>query len=170
MSIGDNSYSAVAEIEALVPMYTASGSFSASTRPTAAQVETLIDQVSGLLNALLAEAGFSIPVSQADAKLALDLFVAEEVADLCEAVNRSGRFYMGEKELRSRGRFRVIMADAKAFIEEHAEGLEQLGATRERDQSHGADYWSESDAGADLEPIFQTQGWMRQSITDWDTD
>jgi len=169
MAIGANSYSSVAEVAALTPQFTASGSFSTATRPTTAQVEAFIDRVSAIVNVLLAEEGFSIPISQADAKLALDHFVVEEVADLVESANMAGRFYMDEGELRSRGRFRVIMGDAEQFISEHSEGIQSLGATRDRSLTYGLSYWATDDAGDEIEPIFSRK-MMRQSIVDWDEE
>jgi len=168
MTLATNSYGSVAEVAALVKAYTASGSFTSGTHPTEAQVEKFIDRVSAIVNALLAEAGFDIPVTQDDCVLALDHFVIEEVADLCEAANRSGRFYLSSDELRGRGRFRVIMSDAKEFIMTHAEGFEALGATRSKTLTYGLGYQSTDDGGDDLEPIFQ-RSWMNQDITDWDT-
>lgn len=166
MAIGDHSYSAVAQVEALVKKYTAAGSFTTGTHPTLAQVETWIDNVSGIVNVLLAEAGFSIPVSQADAKLALDQFVAEEAAALCEGANSSGRFYTDVA--REMGAFRVIISDVENFIASHAEGFELLGATRTRSLTYGLDFWDMDDAGDEIEPIFSRK-WMRQTVIDWDT-
>ena len=169
MAVATNSYGTVAEVAALVRVYTNAGSFDTTTHPTEAQVKKFIDRISAILNALLAEAGFSIPVTQADCVLVLDHFVVEEVADLCEAANRSGRFYMPESQLRGRGRFRVILSDAKVFIEVHAEGFEALGATRSRTLTYGLGFWRQDDAGDDIEPIFSRK-WMRQQAIDWDTD
>lgn len=169
MAVATNSYGSAAEVAALVPMHTTAGDFDTASRPTLLQVEQFCDRVSAILNALLAEAGFSIPITQTDAKLALDHFVVEEVADLCEAVNRSGRFYMPESALRGRGRFRVIMDDAKMFVQVHAEGLESLGATRSRTLTYGLGFRDQDDAGDDIEPVFSRK-WMRQQVTDWDTD
>ena len=168
MALGANSYGSVAEVAALVKVYTASGSFSAAIHPTSTQVEGFIDRISAILNALLAEQGFSIPITQADCKLVLDHFVIEEVADLCEAANRSGRFYSSDDTLRGRGRFRVILSDAKAFIEVHSEGFEALGATRSKTLTYGLGYLSQDDGGDDIEPIFQRK-WMGQTVRDWDT-
>jgi len=165
MGIGANSYGSVAEVEALVKRFTASGSFTTGTHPTLAQVEGFIDKVSGLVNVLLTEMGFSIPISQADAKLALDLFVVEEVAALCEAANSSGRFF--SEKARETGAFQHIQKDTEAFIEAHAVGFERLGATRGRSVTYGLDYWDADDAGDDIEPIFQRE-MMGLEITDWD--
>jgi len=165
MAIGANSYGSVAEVAALVKKYTASGSFTTGTHPTLAQVEGFIDKVSGLVNVLLAKLGFTVPISQADAKLALDLFVVEEAAALCEAANSSGRFF--SEKARETGAFQHIQKDTEAFIEAHAVGFERLGVARGRSVTYGLDYWDTDDAGADIEPIFGRK-WMDQEITDWD--
>lgn len=154
MSIASNSYASVADIEARVPQYTSSGSFGSGTKPTLTQVESFIDDVSSLVNALLAEAGFAIPVSQADAKRVLDLFVADEVAAMVEGVHRAGRFAPGSEELRGQSRFQVVMQDAAGFIEKHSEGLELLGATRSRSLTYGLDFRSEDASGDTILPFF----------------
>ena len=133
MGIGANSYGSTAEVQALVKKYTISGSFTTASYPTLVQVEGFIDKVSGIVNVLLSENGFTIPVSQASAKLALDLFVVEEAAALCEAANSSGRFF--SEKARETGAFQTIQADAQAFIMIHAGGFEDLGAARTRSRA-----------------------------------
>jgi len=165
MGIGANSYGSVAEVEALVKRFTASGSFTTGTHPTLAQVEGFIDKVSGLVNVVLTELGFTVPISQADAKLALDLFVVEEAAALCEAANSSGRFF--SEKARETGAFKSIQEDTEAFIMAHALGFERLGATRGRSATYGLDYWDTDDAGDDIEPIFSRE-MFGNTIIDWD--
>lgn len=132
MGVRPTSYGTVADIEALERRYTDEGSFTTSTKPTLAQVEGWIDLVSATLNTLLAQAGFSIPVRQADARLALSQFVIAEVADLVEASYGSGRFFSEEaQELGSP--LSIITKEGAQFVGEHAQGLEDLGATRNRD-------------------------------------
>jgi hypothetical protein len=92
MAIGANSYGDTTEIIAIVPRYGNDGVFDATTRPTMNQVESIVDQVSGVVNTILAAQGFAIPISQATAKLMLDFFVNEEVAAIVEGINGSGRF------------------------------------------------------------------------------
>jgi len=167
VAIGANSYGSLTEVEAFVPQYTSSGLFDSTTRPSLAQVEKLIDRVSALLNTVLARQGFSIPITQADAKLVCDHFVVSEVADLCEAVNRAGRFTT--KGLAGRNRFDVILEDCTGFVEAQATGLELLGATRDYSLTQGLGYQATDDAGEEIEPIFSRK-WMRQDILDWDTE
>ena len=165
MAIGANSYGSVAEVASLVKKYTTEGSFGASSHPTEAQVEGFIDKVSGLVNVMLAEMGFTVPVSQADAKLALDLFVVEEAAALCEAANSSGRFF--SEKAREIGAFQHIQKDTEAFIAAHAVGFERLGATRGRSATYGLGYWDTDDAGDDIEPIFSRKMMGIEPI-DWE--
>jgi hypothetical protein len=171
MAIGANSYGSVAEVEALVPRYaTNSGAFSASTRPTTTQVEKFIDRVSGIVNALLAEQGFDIPVDDTDPKLVLDDFVINQVVQLCHAVNSAGPYAPGSQELRNPRQtpFQVMMKEAESFIDNHADGLEQLGATRTRTLTDGLSCRLTDDSGDDLEPPFQWKQFGNEVI-DWDT-
>ena len=165
MAVGANSYGSVAEVASLVKRYTTSGSFDASSHPTEVQVEGFVDKVSGLVNVLLAALGFTVPISQADAKLALDLFVVEEAAALCEAANSAGRFF--SEGARETGAFQHIQKDTEAFIEAHAVGFERLGATRGRSVTYGMGYLDTDDAGDAIEPIFSRK-MMGIDPIDWE--
>lgn len=167
MAIGANSYGSVAEVATLTRVYTSNGSYGVSTIPTQTEVEKMIDRVSGLVNVLLAEAGFAIPVSQADAKLALDDFVVGQVALVIHGAHGSGIYAPGSERMRSTTPMRVILKEAEGFIAEHAEGFEQLGATRNRHATDGLECWDTDDAGNAIEPIFQ-RGMIGNTIEDWD--
>ena len=164
MAIGANSYGSVVEVEALTTQYTEDRKFNASTFPTDAQVEKFIDRVSATLNALLAQAGFEIAISQADAKLVCDEFVVESVVDLVDAVNRTGRFY--RDTVGSKSRWAMIREDAADFLEAHYQGLEDLGATRTSQLGNQLGYNAEDDAGNIIEPVYQRE-MMRQKVIDW---
>lgn len=171
MAIGANSYGSTDEVGALTPLYaTASGViYSTTTRPTLAQVETFVNRVSGILNVLLAEAGFKVPVSQADAKLALDEFVVAQVVELCHAANGAGPYAPGSEEMRAGSPFRTIEREAAEFILKHAAGVEALGVTRSRSLTYGLQCRTEDDSGAEIVPAFQRE-MMGNEIVDWDTD
>jgi hypothetical protein len=141
MAIGANSYGDTGEIAALVPRYANRvTAFDVDTRPTLAQVESLVDQVSAVVNSMLSQAGFSVPISQADAKLMLDYFVNEELAAIAEGINGSGRFGPSVKRKGASGRFAVIVEDVQAFIDAHAVGIERLGAERSSDPVSGISF------------------------------
>ncbi len=139
MAIGANSYGTVAEVGALTPLYaTATGTtYDTTTRPTLAQVEQMIDRTSSILNIALASAGFTVPVSQADAKRALDEFVVAQVVELCHAANGAGPYAPGSDEMRAGTPFRTITREAAKFVDEYAPGLEALGALRSRAVAYG---------------------------------
>lgn len=168
MAIGDNSYGTVAEVAALTLRYTHAGSYDATTRPTLTQVETFVDRVSAILNVLLAEAGFAIPVTQADAKLALDDFAVDQAAELCHAANGAGTYAPGSEVLRGRTPREAIIEAAAAFVSDHADGLEALGATRERHLTEGLACRTEDDGGDEIVPMFQRE-MMGNAIVDWDS-
>jgi hypothetical protein len=131
MAIGAHSYGSTAAIAGMAPRFAnRSGEFDATTRPTLAQVEGYVDQVSGVVNTILAAGGFSAPISQSDVKLALDLFVNAEVVSIVEGVNGLGRFGPSVKQPGSRGWSSLIMDDVKGFIEGHVLGIERLGVAR----------------------------------------
>jgi len=168
MSIRANSYGSVAEIAALARRYTNAGAFDATTRPMLAEVEKLIDRVSSLVNVLLAEEGFTIPVSQTDAKLAIDDFVTAQVVQLCHAANGAGPLASGSDELRDgKTPFAIITEEASAFINDHAAGLEALGAARVSSLTTGLACRTIDDAGEEIVPFFQRKQ-LGNVVTDWD--
>ena len=127
MTINEHAYGSPSDVAALVPRYaTVGGVFDTTTRPTLATVETQVNQVSALANSLISNAGFVVPISQADAKLALDIFINEEVAAIAEGINGSGRFGPTTKEP-GRSRFAIIMDDLRTFIQANKQGWVNLG-------------------------------------------
>lgn len=127
MTIAANSYGSTSGVAELTPRYAnASFVFDATTRPTITTVEAQINQVSALANSILASALFVTPITQVDAKLALDIFVNEEVAAIVEGINGSGRFGPTTKEP-GRSRFALIMDDLKAFVQSNKQGFVNLG-------------------------------------------
>lgn len=168
--IGANSYGSVAEVAALVGRYTSSGSFSASTRPTTTQVEKFIDRVSAICNALLAEAGFDVPVDETDPKLVLDHFVVDHVHLLCHAANGAGPYAPGSEALRRvASPFEIIWNEASNFFDQHAQGLELLGASRPRKMTNGLTVRTTDASGDTIVPPFVWEQ-VGHKITDWDVD
>jgi len=174
-SVAAKVYGSLAEVAAMVGRYTSSGSFTTSTRPTQAEVQRFLERVSALLNTLLATEGFSIPVTQADAKLALDDFVVNHVVQLCHAANGAGPYAPGSEELRGAGSagraggrtpMKVILDEAKEFVELYSAGLEALGATRTRSAMGNLECRTSDDAGDELVPMFQRE-MIGHSIVDW---
>jgi len=158
VTVGANSYGLATGVASYVPRYAnASATFdNTTTRPKLTQIETFIDQISSLVNAILASNGFHTPIAQADVKLAITIFVEQEVAAIAEGINGSGRFGPTTKTP-NKSRFQIIMEDISAFILEHADGFENLGA--ERDQPTGMEILTRGvdAAGKESFPIFQRE-------------
>lgn len=168
MAIGANSYGTVAEVASLAFRYTNSGSFDTTTNPTAARVEAIIDRVSGVVNAYLAQLGFTIPVSQADAKLMLDNIVVETTAVIVEGIRGSGRFAPNSKAIAQRGMWQVLTNEIMDYLAAVAVGLEELGAARSKSTISRIGYRSQDEGGDDTFPLFQRDG-FGNVFTDWDT-
>ncbi len=166
MAIGANSYGDTAEIAALNQQFSNSfGKFDTTTKPTLATVESQVDQISALVNMMLEQLGFSIPVTEATVKLGLDFFVNQEVASIVEGINGSGRFGPTAKQSGSKGRFALMMDDVKEFLEATQFGIESLGVTRDDDIS--VQYSATDESGDAVVPLFQVEayGYKRRN---WD--
>jgi len=167
VAINSNSYGSVDDVAALVRRYTDAGSFTGETRPAEADVEGFINRTSATLNVLLAEAGFAIPVGQADAKAALDDFVVNQAVQLAHAANGAGPYAPGNEKLRG-SPAGIILSEAETFVMRHAAGLEALGATRTYAATYGLQCREEDDGGDEIVPPFQRE-MIGHEIMDWDT-
>ena len=146
--------------------YLIGGTFTTATRPTLAQVEKFIDNASSTLNVMLAKAGFSIPIVQADAKAACAEIVIECVVDMCHAANSTGRFFTERALERGMNPMKAIREDIASWVEAQAPGLEALGASRSISQLDGIAFRGTDDAGNEIFPIFQRDGFSNR-FDDW---
>lgn len=163
-------YGSAGGVGALVPLFSGDAQdFADTSRPTAAQVDSLLNQISGMVNAVLAQAGFSTPITTpTDVNQALDNFVNQEVADIVAGINGSGRFGPGSKAIEKRGRISMIVEDVRDFIMGQAVGFERLGATRDQQQADSIGYRDQDEGGDDIAPIFQRDA-FGNVFQDWDT-
>jgi len=170
MAILANSYGSLANVASRVPRRTIDGIFSPATKPTNTQVETFLDEVSALLNSMMARQGFVVPITQADVKLVMQSFVCDEVAAIVEGVNGSGRFGPQSKsKLASKNRFALILDDVTVFVDMNAFGFEALGATRTTGVGEQIGFLSTNQSGDEVAPIFQrTQ--FGNSFENWDKE
>jgi hypothetical protein len=141
-------------VAALSKRFTTSGTYDSSSNPTITQVETWIDQVSGMANILLAEKGFAVPVVQADCVLALQSVVVGAVNDLCQAANSAGRFFTDRALESGIDPMKVISNQMADWIGDHAEGFEAIGAARSVATVGGIGYRDGDDDGNSVSPLF----------------
>lgn len=169
MAIGANSYGDPAHIAKLTPQIANSSKvFSATTNPTLDTVENEVDYISGFLNAILASRGFDIPITQADAKAMLDLFVNRMVAEIVKAMRGGGRLGPLVKEGR-KSLDHFLMSDIIEYIDQVADGLQTMGATRSKSTvGDGLSFRDEDDGGNDIVPLFQRAA-FGATFEDWDT-
>lgn len=153
MALATNSYGTTAGVAALTPRYAQNGDFTTETRPTLDEVENIQDQVSAVLNMILASNGVTVPVTQADVVRVCAFFVQEEVAAIVEGINGSGRFGAGNK--RGGNRHQMILEDVKGFVGDTLLGMYNLGAGQTasfRVVTRGTD-----GSGDDVEPLFKRE-------------
>lgn len=170
MAVGANSYGTAADVAALTNAYlNASNAYDTTTIPTLVQVEGWIDQVSGVMNAALAGQGFTVPVTQADAVLAIKSFVVEAVADLAHAANLAGRYFTSSALERGITPMSAIRKQILEWVESFASGLESLGVAR-AGETGGGDILSRTTdtAGDEITPIFSRKGFGNR-FENWDT-
>lgn len=149
-------YGTSAGVAAITPRYAnGSGDFAVTDRPTKAQVETFLTQVSNILDSILADNGFDTPVTDAEVVSILDFFVQDEVAAIAEGINGSGRFGPTTKGP-GKSRYTIIMEDIVSFVVEMSEGFERLGAAR--NQPINLYYRNTDVSGLTPTPLFQRKG------------
>jgi len=159
MAIHANSYGSAAEVAALSQMWTASGVFSTTTRPTLAQVESFIDQISGIMNIALSKQGFSIPITQEDAVMAIKSITNQLVSDLVQAANSSGRFFTDRALAAGISPLMMIRREISDWVLDQATGLVNLGVPQVGSTSTDYIGFRDTDDGGDsIQPIFQRKG------------
>jgi len=163
-------YGSASGVGALVPRYVnSSGVFDNTTRPTLTTVTSHLASINSMLDAMLARAGFSVPITDDGITPMLDLFVNEETAALAEGINGSGRFGPTAKKP-SGSRFSLIMTDIQDFITANAGGLENMGAARSgKSATVGMAYRDIDEGGDDVVPLFQRDAFGDNTFRkDWD--
>ncbi len=168
----ENSYGDLEGVGALTPKFSGAASdFAETTRPTDDFVVKWIDQISSLVNSILARAGFTTPIDQVnavDVTRQCAFFVEQEVASIVEGLNGFGRFGPTAKKGGAKGRFALLVEDVEAFIEANAIGFERLGATRAEGQASGIAFRDTDESGTEISPIFQREG-FGNIFQNWDT-
>ena len=156
MTLSANAYGTVAEVEAYVAHLIESGStFSATTRPTLAQVEQFIERRSAVLNGCLAENGYTVPVpvSAAQARLVLDYYAVMGAAGDCELTMRSAG-YNAEDGNRRENKFLDEFNKACAYIASGAFAALGAPTTGPSSAINGLYIGGRTRTGQRLRPIF----------------
>lgn len=170
MTVLSRSYGTAAGVSVRCGQYVDAvlNTFTTSTHPTLAQVETFINQVSGLMNTALSKAGFTVPVTQADAVQAITGIVEEYAADLVLATGMQGRFYSESFQRSGKSRITVMADEINAWAEAAAPGLAELGVPQGDTNVYAIGYREHDDAGEDVIPLFQRKA-FGEATKDWDS-
>ena len=171
MTLLTSSYGDTDEIAAFVPRYAnESKKFDVTTTPTLLEVESFCDQISAVINGMLAQEGFDIPLTVADSKLVMDFFVNSEVAAIVEGVNGGGRFGPSSKAMGKKGRWAVIYEDVEAYIKGQVKALQLFGEIMTSDIADNIGYRGTDEAGDDTFPIYQRKAFGGEHFTNWDKE
>jgi hypothetical protein len=125
--VTSHDYSSVSDVLAFTRyMLDGQTSFNSTTRPTLTEVSRMISRASSIINAALAVSGFQIPITQADAKAALDDWVTQKAVQYIELTQR-GVGFSGEEGTRQRS-FGNLAKSAKEFVESNRLAFARYGA------------------------------------------
>lgn len=128
MTIRTDSYSSTSEVKAYTRhLLNGQTAFNSTTRPTATDLEKMIDRVSGVLNNAILAAGFSPTTIHANstAKLACDDFVTVRAVEYVELTQR-GTGYSEQDGSRVAG-FRNLYKSASSFVSDMRLGFIEGG-------------------------------------------
>ncbi len=141
MAIGANSYGSVAGVEALSWRFTNAGSFDGTTKPTLVQVESWIDQVSGVINLTLAGCRYTtLPITIDTIIDTFDLYVNQITADIVEGSHDIGR--LGPTALTNartgsiKAMWGMVAGEVATFIRDQCDAFEYLGLDREAESQN----------------------------------
>lgn len=169
MTVGARSYGTAAGVAVRCGQYVDgdTGLFTVDTHPRQAQVETFINQISGLMNAALAVAGFTVPVTStyADAWQAITGMVEEYTADLVLATGMQGRFYSESFQKTGMNRMAFISKELTEWVLAFAPGL---GVPQGATNLYEFGYRETDNAGDPVVPLFQRKA-FGENTKDWDS-
>jgi len=150
---------------------TRTGTFDDTTRPVVTTVVTMLEQVSSMVDIVMAANGFVIPITTTAVKNALDLWVNSEVAALVEGINGNGRFGPSTKARGGQGSYRsrmdIITEDLENFVSRNVLGFERAGATRQYGITGEIGYRDTDEAGDPIFPLRQRKE-FGSIWQDWD--
>ena len=136
MAIRGDSYGSVAEVLPLTRIATdEQTTFNSTTIPTLTEVEKFIDRASGILNGALNNAGFTTPVTNTTAKLALDEWAVRHASMFVEYTQHGLPFGGGESD-RYDALWNLETA-AQDFVDANSLGWKRLGVTVSHKKSEG---------------------------------
>lgn len=136
MALESWAYSSINEVRALTRrVLDGSGTFDATSRPTLAEVENFVHYASAQLNAALAAAGFTVPVTQATVLYELDAWVTAKAAMYVE-LTQPGAGYSDDEGSRT-AVFGNLAQMASDYVKANMIGWQELGAAYTSNVSAG---------------------------------
>ena len=157
-----DSYGTPEGVAALAGTWTNGGIFNdadaytEASNPSLTNVVLWIDQVSGILNTILATYGFNPPLTKPNSLLAADFIVNRITADLVDYARSKGRFVSAGFVKGGMSVWQAVMNDISAWVQENAPGLEANGEDR-GGTALKIGVRSHDENGSEMFPIFQRE-------------
>lgn len=145
MALEDNSYGSGSAVAVRSKRFMAgNATFTSTTTPNLDQIEEFLNQVSGVLNVALSNEGFTIPITQIDARLSCDSWAVKWAAAMVESLFPSTRGFRRERE---RNPLEGLEQDAVDFASANAVGFANLGIVQSKPDSVAV-YFTGEDTGS----------------------
>lgn len=173
-SLGSDSFGSLSGVARLTPRF-ASGKgdnveFTDATLPTRTQVDQWLTEVSALLSLCLRAQGYLLPLVTEEVRLLIDLFCNEAVSALVEGVNGAGRFGTSKRETGIGSSMRIILEEAKMYIESLVLAGVLMGESQDRSLVNQIGFKEFEKDGTSVFPIFQRQQYEgeRDNFINWE--
>jgi len=124
------SYGSAAGVGELSALWSDNGTFSVTTTPTLATVNTWLDEVSSMVDTALSDEGFTVPVTVAGVVKELDLLVNGVVKDLVDWSHGAGRFFSERAIEAGLSPFMTIDKEIHAWVQRKSVGFENQGVPK----------------------------------------
>lgn len=123
-------YGTAAGVASLDSLWTVGGAYTTGSKPTLAQVESWLTQVSNMLDTAMANEGFAVPVIVSGVTSEFALLVEGLVKDLVNANHSAGRFFTERSLENSKSWMAQIRQELVDYVIANATGFENRGVAK----------------------------------------
>ena len=134
-AVSTNDYSSISDVLAFTRhLMDGQSTYNSTTRPSLSEVTRFLTRASALMNSALIGQGLAVPISQADAKAAVDDWVTAQTVEYIELTKR-GVGYSEESGVRTA--FKDLSKNARNWAKDNRLAFIRLGVTESHKKSDG---------------------------------
>jgi len=123
-------YGSAEGVAALSKMWTDDGSYTTASKPSLADVEKWLGEISATLDTHLANEGFKTPITVPEVTPELDILVNGIVKDLVDYSRASGRFFTERRLDSGMSPYMIIDKELADWVTRRSIGLESRGVLK----------------------------------------